>query len=76
MDKYLNEYLDLLKQLNEWTSIYGRENKRKRELKQRSSLFISKLVTGLENVSDCYNDYDELKTVISTFDNNKTRLIY
>lgn len=76
LDKYLNEYLDLLKQLNEWTSIYGRENKRKRELKQRSSLFISKLVTGLENVSECYDDYDDLKNVISTFDNNKSRLIY
>lgn len=76
LDKYLNEYLDLLKRLNEWTSIYGGENKRKRELKQSSSLFVSKLVTGLENVSDCYNDYDELKTVISTFDTNKSGLIY
>lgn len=76
LDKYLTEYLDLLKQLNEWTSIYGGENKRKRELKQRSSLFVSKLVTGLENVSECYDDYDDLKNVISTFDNNKTRLIY
>ena len=76
LDKYLNEYLDLLKKLNEWTSIYGGENKRKRELKQKSSLFVSKLVTGLENVSECYDDYDDLKTVISTFDNNKTRLIY
>ena len=47
LDKYLNEYLDLLKRLNEWTSIYGGENKRKRELKQSSSLFVSKLVTGL-----------------------------
>lgn len=76
LDKYLNEYIELLKQLNNWISIYGGENKRKREIKEKSSLFISKLVTGLENVSECYDDYDELKEVITTFDNNKTRLIY
>ena len=76
LEKYLNEYIELLKQLNSWSSIYGGENRRKREIKEKSSLFISKLVTGLENVSECYEDYTELKGVITTFDTKKSNLIY
>ena len=64
----LDEYRKTMKELNDWTSIYGRENQRKRQIKSIASLFICKMITGLENVSECYEDYSELNDLIHNFD--------
>ena len=64
----LDEYRKTMLELNDWTSIYGRENQRKRQIKSIASLFICKMITGLENVSECYEDYTELNELINNFD--------
>ena len=64
----LDEYRKTMIELNDWTSIYGRENIRKREIKSIATLFICKMITGLENVSECYSDYSELNDLIHKFD--------
>ena len=64
----LDEYRKTMIELNEWTSIYGLENQRKRKIKANATLFICKMITGLENVTDCYDDYNELNELIHDFD--------
>ena len=47
-----DEYRKTMLELNDWTSIYGRENQRKRQIKSIATLFICKMITGLEIQND------------------------